>query len=340
MEMRDDTENTFRKLMEESGLSRYTDSILSLREESIHIACEAAPEEEFSPGQSKIGGLPDLPSEISWPLWTPPVIPKKPGFLAKLFENRIFSIPSCRNRQHSPKGNCERFQARFFGKQPQQPPKPEPSPLAFIAQFNLAEVAPYDTQKQLPNSGMLYFFMDVDWSYDSGHSEAWRVFHWNGDNSQLRRSVLPDGLGAKQIFRTFRLIFAAELMYPAWDSLYIEELGMTDDEMYEYGNVIDEKLIPASDNPVTRLLGHADNIQNGDMRIECVRSMENIRDASYPVISPENRKRALKWAFLFQIDSIDIDTHWADGGRFYYWIRKEDLQQCDFGNTCVTFQCY
>ncbi|HVF98530.1 MAG TPA: YwqG family protein, partial [Chloroflexia bacterium] len=37
-------------------------------------------------------------------------------------------------------------------------------PLAFIAQFRLEEVAPYDLQRLLPTTGMLYFFYEAQQS--------------------------------------------------------------------------------------------------------------------------------------------------------------------------------
>lgn len=34
-------------------------------------------------------------------------------------------------------------------------------PLSFVAQINLAEAAPYDKDRVLPHTGMLYFFMNL-----------------------------------------------------------------------------------------------------------------------------------------------------------------------------------
>jgi uncharacterized protein YwqG len=69
-------------------------------------------------------------------------------------------------------------------------------PLSFVSQISLADVAPYDTERLLPTTGILYFFFeDEHWfSTPSQSSDMWRVMHHDGDRQVLVRTVLPSPL--------------------------------------------------------------------------------------------------------------------------------------------------
>lgn len=51
------------------GLARVADDIMRLTLPAIHLTCQQAEEALLPPGASKLGGLPDLPSETPWPEW-------------------------------------------------------------------------------------------------------------------------------------------------------------------------------------------------------------------------------------------------------------------------------
>lgn len=205
-------EDRFRSLMSEAGLSKYTDKVLGLRRNSIRIQLSSASEDSINIGQSKVGGQPDLPPGIKWPEWTPPLIPRKPGLLAKL-----------------------------FGRKQETPQEPKPIPHAFIAQFNLSETAPFDTEKQLPDSGMLYFFYDAyesPWGYDPTHRGGWKVLYYDGDLSQLARTAPPAEQDKHSIFTPCKVQFSSEMMFPSWESAVMEKKsGMSEDELDTYSDM-------------------------------------------------------------------------------------------------------
>lgn len=69
-------------------------------------------------------------------------------------------------------------------------------PLCFICQINCKEVAPYDVDRRLPDSGILYFFADIDYYlgyYDcepGGGTGPWseesiKVLYFNGKEDEL-----------------------------------------------------------------------------------------------------------------------------------------------------------
>ncbi|MBM3489952.1 MAG: DUF1963 domain-containing protein [Alphaproteobacteria bacterium] len=70
-----------------------------------------------------------------------------------------------------------------FGGRPDLPeeidwPLDVSEPLIFLAQLNLAELAPHDRQHRLPPTGMLWFFASLDACMGATFAagEAWRVF--------------------------------------------------------------------------------------------------------------------------------------------------------------------
>ena len=94
---------------------------------------------------------------------------------------------------------------------------------------------------------------------------------------------------------------------------------------------------------IHRLLGHPDQIQN-DMQTECqlVSHGLNCGDGSG---YKDPKARILKagatdWELLLQIDSDDnARMMWGDVGRIYYWIRREDLKERNFGASWMILQC-
>ncbi len=76
-------------------------------------------------------------------------------------------------------------------------PEREGKPLGFLAQFNLAEVAPYDFEKALPSSGMLYFFYDFTnerCGVDLEDRTAWQVLYFDGSVGNSQRTYWPTSL--------------------------------------------------------------------------------------------------------------------------------------------------
>ena len=72
----------------------------------------------------------------------------------------------------------------------------EGEPLAFLLQVNLAEVAPFDVEGQLPASGLLHFFC-LDTLHRFGREpdeEELRVLYTPGDRARLRRVPPPHNL--------------------------------------------------------------------------------------------------------------------------------------------------
>ncbi len=66
------------------------------------------------------------------------------------------------------------------------------TPLTFIGQFRLSEVAPHDVDHLLPERGMLYFFYEGNsFPYEGDVSNATRVLYLPEEDVELRRIPHP-----------------------------------------------------------------------------------------------------------------------------------------------------
>lgn len=57
------------KLLDDSGLEAYREAIASWIFPSHQLHLQPAQEEQFPFGSSKVGGRPDLPPDVEWPMW-------------------------------------------------------------------------------------------------------------------------------------------------------------------------------------------------------------------------------------------------------------------------------
>ncbi len=72
-------------------------------------------------------------------------------------------------------------------------------PQSFIAQIRLDDVGQYDTEKVLPQSGMLWFFYDAQqqtFGEDPADRGGWQVLYTDGDLNALQRALAPTALPA------------------------------------------------------------------------------------------------------------------------------------------------
>lgn len=323
-----------RELLENAGLGHYVDGILGLSLNSVRLKPHSADEAELSPGESKIGGSPELPSGVEWPCWTRPA-------------HEFISEKSSR-------GFLSWITSLFSGKradteaQDSDEPEMVDMPLTFIAQIRLSDVAPYDTEKVLPETGMLYFFYDTDyqpWGYDPGDRGGWSVLYYDGDLSVLKRTPQPEGAPRNVQFSACRLSFSSEVTWPSWQSPLLEDLGMSKDEIDLYGEIVTEEFPETAEVELelSRMLGHADEVQS-DMLEECQLVSNGLNMGGSVVNDPEKveslKPYAKQWRLLLQVGSTDdAGMMWGDSGRIYYWIKEGDLKARDFSNTWVMLQC-
>lgn len=219
-------------------------------------------------------------------------------------------------------------------------------PMALLAQLRLQDLAPYDLDGRLPNSGILYFFYEAReqvWGYDPKHRGNWAVIYYDGDVDKLRPTPPPAGLPKECRFRPCKLAFHNEITLPPWDCRGIARLKLSEKEGDIFVNRLDA--ISSGAGSSHRMFGHPDQVQ-GEMKLECQLASHGIYAGTSEGYTDPRRatleQGADDWQLLLQIDSDEenLGTMWGDSGRVYFWIREEDLKKRDFGNAWLLLQCY
>ena len=214
-------------------------------------------------------------------------------------------------------------------------PRNDGEPLGFIAQVNLAEVAPFDTEGVLPNEGLLSFYDAVTqsaWGFDPADSGSAGALHTCTRHRGI--SFVPGRPGRGRRFQGAAAATAVPASFAPWESFDIEALGMTRDEGFSYAELFNDQ-----DAIVHRLLGHPDPVQ-GDMQVECQLVTNGLSTGDNDPRASELRDGAADWRLLLQIDSEDeAEMMWGDVGRLYYWIKHSDLVARNWELSWLILQC-
>ena len=220
-------------------------------------------------------------------------------------------------------------------------------PLAFLAQFDCAQLAPLDPEGLLPQEGVLSFFYELGsqrWGYDPKDAGCARVFWFEGP---LAPAKFPEEL--EEEFRLPEL--AAELSEGTdapdfQDACPALEYPWTAND-YRYFDQARREL--GMDYPANRsqLLGWPDLIQN-NMTLECELVSRGYYLGGQWEDIPMEERSALRtpsveeWQLLFQLDTVengDFELMFGDCGRIYFYIRREDLAQRRFDRVWLIQQC-
>ncbi len=79
--------------------------------------------------------------------------------------------------------------------------------LTFLCQINCAEVFPFDKEGLLPETGMLYFFYDLDTMPEAPDEKSAQVLWYNGELSALHEMILTDEDGNSLAFSEQKIDF-------------------------------------------------------------------------------------------------------------------------------------
>jgi uncharacterized protein YwqG len=213
-------------------------------------------------------------------------------------------------------------------------------PQSFIAQIHLDDVRQYDTNAELPQTGMLWFFYDAQqqtYGADPADRGGWRII-FSEVYSGLRRTSAPANLPAASQFKACSTSFASEITLSQQPKLEIPDFDWTADEQQKYETLLSTFPNPADHAALhNRLLGYPETIQD-DMRLECQLASHGVTDLNDPRAA-ELSKGAMDWQLLLQIDTDErIGMRWGDAGMIYYWITRSDLQAHRFDRSWLVLQ--
>lgn len=220
------------------------------------------------------------------------------------------------------------------------------TPYSFILQIKLEEINSLLHKEILPKKGILYFFLNLN-TWDDG-----KVIFYDGEENLDKPNLPKEFLNRNRkasfwekftgsspnyyhVFEPFKIKFEEEFHIPTWDSIQVELFkiknniksieSIIEDESY-FEEIIDEK------TPDHHLLGYYWAWQEASYEIFCLNE--------HLLKEKSNEKVLLKasdWVLLFQLDSDPkLNMHWADGGKFLFFIHKDYLKNKNFENVVVT----
>lgn len=206
--------------------------------------------------------------------------------------------------------------------------------LTFLAQFDCAALAAYDTERLLPEHGILSFFYDTvgqPWGFDPEDRQSAKAF-WFPDTASLQTASFPPALPEDCRLPARGIACASAPSYAP--------------DVQDVADVADAADV--TDAPSrSKLLGFADPLQDG-MELECELVDRGIPAGGDPKKIPWEVLRAAeacaskRWKLLFQLDSIEtggFSLMFGDCGRIYYFIPGEDLTARRFDRTMLILQC-
>lgn len=210
--------------------------------------------------------------------------------------------------------------------------------LSFIGQLNLQQLKPYDTYNILPDTGYLFFFYDANQGmggYSPEEKHLFRVIYFGGVEEDLRFPDFPESLSENAQYYACALSIEKQISMPyKWGKNFS---FLSSEERDIYGDKV------WKDAEINKTLGHADYIQD-EMEPLCqiVTHKEfegDFRKFDDPKYDELN-EGAKDWLLLLQVDSNQETAYmqWADMGRLYFWIRKQDLEKKNFNDCWCVLQ--
>jgi len=224
-------------------------------------------------------------------------------------------------------------------------------PLTFIAQINLADVAPFAAAKELPAQGWLWFFYDADeqpWGFEEQAGCSRVIYRESGTLVRRQRPATPPGYVSE--FEAPESFSPCRVKFEEYESIRSQidevrgELGIDPGLFDKFEEYLDEEFNDdeGSENPWSErslLRGFPDQVQ-GDLGEECTMTVNHLLGLPAPQREEDFRSLECEWNLLLQVGSEDkCDMMWGDVGCLYFMIRDEDLAARRFDRHWLVLQC-
>lgn len=211
-------------------------------------------------------------------------------------------------------------------------PKYKETPLEFVAQLNLAELA----STSLPDTGvLLFFYANGVWADKKMHKDFVRVVYVKDVESLevkepeyeyrkrlfglLQPKIIP------QVFDEYHIRFCAGDSLPDLDnSDTIPSLSIFDNDDGLLDSYCDLKW-SLSEQAVLQIGGYPNPVQYDGIAAGAASIME--------------KGTADDWELLLEVDS-KLEFMWGDAGRLYFYVHKDDLKNAEFSDVWMEFQCH
>lgn len=240
-------------------------------------------------GASRIGGDPDLPAGVEWPLDS------------------------------------------------------EGTPMTFLAQLRLSELAAQEESSLLPKEGMLYFFVGVD---EPAYNIEHKVLYLRDEElEEAHRRRAPEQTSLEEQFKGYRVEARSTMEPPNYGYVDYE---LVEDEEHDYEQYEDLcfELTEANSNDLAVMFGYPAT-QHGDCEYEAALQMLTGAEYNYSVqdamkqiaahLKGDAHKAEQEVRDTLLLLALDSDQEvgfcWWDAGELQFFIRKQDLLAGNFSHT-------
>lgn len=301
------------------------------------------------PGASRLGGTPDLPPGMGWPMRPPYPDAERRAAGHRKDARRLLEDSRKPRSWMTPEQGVMFSQKRMAKADATE----RPFPLAFFGQFDLAALSAIEGfDPLLPKTGRLLVFYDFWEQPEDFTPEAavgWRVIWDDSPRDLLTPAAVPMDLETissddwTTIFAP-ALISAVPVVTPipmsdrGWDAFDLE-----DEDLREvYGDWLSQFGTPDEDGGENHQLGGFPRpIQNGLQATSQLTSHGIYCGNGDAWKIPEAQallKEAGAWRLLLQV-GVDLNAGMRGPGAYYVIIRNEDLAARRFERARVTYQC-
>lgn len=211
-------------------------------------------------------------------------------------------------------------------------------PLSFLAAVDLADVAETDSGLNLPRSGVLNFFYDVDrqpWGFDPADRGSWAVVH-------CLAGVPTTPPPTSRVFKRVPLATDRVITFPHWHEDDLEPLRSSRfDDFFE---LVDELAPDGWPRQANHQVGGWPLLEQGPLWLSAQLTSHGVHTGGSDwTANPryeELARGASEWQLLIQIDSDErTDWMWGDVGKLYFLIRTDDLAARRFDRVWLELQC-
>lgn len=279
-------------------------------------------------GHTRLGGLPDLPTGVSWPM--------RPAYPDAAQRGQY---PRASERPHA-----GRLQTAF--------------PLNFLAQINFAQIwAAGPVDEDIPRTGLLSIFYDITdkpWGLVPADVLALQLCFQECMTDELQRLPLPEALQALPAHWHLGALECApqSVLTPlpvASAEWKAQAASFPREQQDAYAQWLNDEAdcnasVDGQDWRCHHVGGWPSPIQ-GDMQTQCalvVAGLDSGQGEHWcdPATQPL-RDTATDWLLLLQIGTDEqAGFNWGDEGQLYLWIRREDLRARRFDQVRLVLQCY